>query len=244
MRWQLLRDRLGDVAPGVRFEVALALAEVGANLPPGARQATRELHAEHRRSLAVSADLAGTQNTLARLDDQLGQPAAAQRGFERALALDPTFVPTLVNYADFIHRGRGDEDEVGVLLRRALTVAPESAVVNAAFGLHLVRAGRHGEALAPLATASQAADAGPRFIYMHAVAQHSLGHKDAALVTLRRGIQRWPWAPDLLATFLIYLDDADAAEYRAHLATLMEVAPDDPRTLGLRQRTGVRASDR
>ena len=244
VRWQLFRDRLGDVAPGVRFEVALALAEVDANLPPAVRQATRQLHAEHRRSLAVSADLAGTQHTLARLDDQLGQPAAAQRGFERALALDPTFVPTLVNYADFIHRGRGDEDEVGVLLRRALTVAPESAIVNAAFGLHLVRAGRHGEALAPLATASHAPDAGPRFIYIHAVAQHSLGHKDAALVTLRRGIERWPWDPDLLATFLIYRDDADAPESRAHLATLMEVAPDDPRTLGLRQRTGVRASDR
>ena len=243
VRWQLLRDRLGDAAPGVRFEVALALAEVGANLPPRVRQATRELDAEHRRSLAVSADLAGTQNTLARLDDQLGQPAAAQRGFERALALDPTFVPTLVNYADFIHR-RGDEDEVGVLLRRALAVAPESAIVNAAFGLHLVRADRHGEALAPLATASQTPDAGPRFIYIHAVAQHSLGHKDAALATLRRGIQRWPWAPDLLATFLVYLGDPNAPESRAHLATLIEVAPDDPRTRALRQRTGARAAER
>ena len=31
-------------------------------------------------------------------------------------------------------------------------------------------------------------------------------------MTLRRGIQRWPWAPDLLATFLVYLDDANASE--------------------------------
>ena len=69
-------------------------------------------------------------------------------------------MPTLVDYADFVHRRRGDEDEVGVLLRRALAAAPESPIVNAAFGLHLVRAGRHGEALAPLATASQAPDAG------------------------------------------------------------------------------------
>ena len=244
VRWQLLRDRLGDGAPGVRFEVALALAEVDANLPPTVRQATRELHAEHRRSLAVSADLAGTQNTLARLDDRLGQPTAAQRGFERALALDPTFVPTLVDYADFVHRHRGDEDEVGVLLGRALTVAPESAIVNAAFGLHLVRTGRHGEALAPLATASQAPDTGPRFIYIHAVAQHSLGHKDAALVTLRRGIQRWPWDPDLLATFLVYVDDANAPESRAHLATLVQIAPDDPRTRALRQRYGASPADR
>ena len=243
VRWQLLRDRLGDAAPGVRFEVALALAEVGQSAAGGPPS-------DPRTARGTSAFARGFRRPRGHPEYACatGRPAwptkAAQRGFERALALDPTFVPTLVDYADFVHRRRGDEDEVGVLLRRALAAAPESPIVNAAFGLHLVRAGRHGEALAPLATVSQAPDAGPRFIYIHAVAQHSLGHKDAALVTLRCGIQRWPWAPDLLATFLVYLDDANAPESRAHLATLVQIAPDDPRTRALRQRYGASPADR
>ena len=221
VRWRLLEPRLDDDVLGVRFEAAAALLEVFGALPTGARTALREPLAEHRRSLAATDYRAATQYALGRLEDRLGRPAQAQAAFRRALVVDPTSVPALVDYADLLQR-RGDQARSGTLLERAVALAPDNPVANAALGLHLVRAGQRREALAPLAKAGRAPDASPRLVYIHAVAQHSLGDEAAALDTLRRGLERWPWDPDLLATLVIYLDAPESPEVRRHLATLAE----------------------
>ena len=232
-QWQLLRARVTDGSTGVRFEVATALAGLLPALPRGAHEALRELFVEHRRSMEASADLSASQRALARLDQALGRSAAARQAFERALAIDPANVPALVDYADFVRRSGGDEAQVGALLRRASTVAPGNTVVNAALGLHLVRSGRGSEGLAALATAGTARDAAPRFIYMYAVGLDSSGDRAAAIATLRRGIERWPWDLDMLATLVLYLDDADSNELQGYLATLLDVAPAAPRVKAL-----------
>lgn len=221
VRWELLRPRLEEPVASVRFEMGMALSEVANALPPAAQTIVAPLFAEHRRYLAASADLAATQNALARFADRLGRPEAAERAYHRALDIEPGFVGALVDYADFLRRS-GDESQTAALLRRALAVAPDSPVANAAFGLHLVRLGRHAEALAPLQRAATAADTSAYFVYIHGVAQHSLGQRDAALETLRRGIRRWPWDPDLLQAMIAYLEPGsfEAQTYRRRLAEI------------------------
>lgn len=234
-RWRLLAPHMHDSVASVRFETAVALADIVAALPAKPLAATRDLFREQRRLLAATADLAQTQRMLGNLEDRLGKAAAARAAFRRALEIDPTSVPTLVDTADFLQR-QGEEREAGTLLARAVRVAPDSPLANLAYGLHLVRDGRRGEALAPLAKAAATPDASARFVYIHAVAQHSLGHRDDALDTLRAGIERWPWDSDLLSTLVIYLDDPRSPETRRHLATLAEVGHELPHIRALLDR--------
>ncbi|MDE0693475.1 MAG: multiheme c-type cytochrome [Gammaproteobacteria bacterium] len=224
-RWRLLAPRMDDPVASVRFETAIALADIAPALPARAVATTRDLFAEQRQLLASTADLAETQRMLGNLEVRLGQRATARAAFERALTIDPTSVPALIDYADFLQR-EGQEREAGELLARAIGVAPDSPIANVAYGLHLVRDRRRQEALAPLAKAAATPDASARFLYIHAVAQHSLGHHTAALETLRAGIERWPWDPNLLSTLVIYLDDPQSPETQRHLATLAELEPD------------------
>ncbi len=234
-RWHLLAPHMRDPAASVRFEIAVALADIVPALPANLRAATRDLFAEQRQLLAPTADLAQTQRMLGNLEDRRGKPAAARAAFQRALEIDPTSVPALVDYADFLQR-QGEERKAGELLARAIGAAPDSPMTNVAYGLHLVREGRRREALAPLAKAAATPGASARFVYIHAVAQHSLGQRNAALETLRAGIERWPWDADLLSTLVIYLDDPQSPETRRHLTTLAEVGTDLPHIRALLDR--------
>ena len=239
-RWSLLEDLLEDGHPSVRFELAIALADVSRDMPAPAAQAARKLYADHRQALTASAYFAASQHALARLDLRLGQPREAERGFERALGMDPTSLPALVDLAD-LRRGQGREADAGALLERALEAYPESAVVNVAFALHLVRTKRHEEALAPLARALDAPDAEPGFAYIHAVALESLGRRGDAIDALRRALERWPWDFNLLATLVLYLDDGTLPEVQRHLDRLSRIAPDSPQAQGLQRRYGTGA---
>ena len=232
VRWWMLANHLQETHPGVRFEMAIALSDIYPTLPPVARRAAASLIGEYREALRVSADLAASQNALARLAVQLGQMPAAEAAFERALGIDPTLLPVLVDFADF-RRAQGREQQAGTLLRRALAAVPESGTANVAYGLHLVRLKRYADALEPLSKAIRSPDARPRFFHVYAVAQHSLGQRDQALETLRRGIERWPWDLDLLSTFVVYASDGQSQEARRHLDTLRRIAPDSPRIRAL-----------
>ena len=242
-RWQLLAGRLNDDNAGVRFELARSLAEIHLELPASAQAASLDLYGEYRQSLDVSSDLAPAQHGLAILEAMLGRPEDAEAALGQALELDPAFLPALVDLAD-VRRSQGRETEAGELLRRALDIGPDSGIANVAFGMHLVRLRRHDEALEPFQKASRSPHAGPSFIHVHAVAQYSLGHRDAALDTLRRGVERWPWSLDLLSTLVLYLDDAGSPEVQRHLGTLAAVAPTSPQVRALRERYAVPAAKR
>lgn len=238
VRWRMFANRLRDSHPGVRFEMAIALADIYPALSPAARRATAPLLADYRAALAASTDLAATQAALARLEVTLGRTAPAERAFERALETDPTSLVALVDLAD-LRRAQGREQEAGTLLRRALAVAPDNGTANVAFGLHLVRLDRHDEALTPLSKAAQAPDTQPRFVHIYAVALDSLGQRERALTALRQGIARWPWSLDLLTTLVLFIDDGGSPELRTHLDALEALAPDSPQVRALRERYPV-----
>ena len=57
----------------------------------------------------------------------------AEKEYRRALCLDPSFMPALVNLAD-LDRARGTDAEGEKLLREAMTIEPDNADVNYALG--------------------------------------------------------------------------------------------------------------
>ena len=237
VRWSMLANRLRDSHRVVRFEMAIALSGTPA-LSAAARRATAPLFAEYREALSASADLAASQTALARLAVRLGQIPSAESAFERALEIDATSLPALVDFAD-LRRAQGREQEAGTLLRRALAAAPDNGTANVAFGLHLVRLERYEEALEPLSKATRTADAQPTFFQIYAVAQDSLGYREQALATLRQGFERWPWDVNLLSTFVMLADERQFFEVRRHLDTLRRIAPDSPQVRALIDRYGT-----
>ena len=239
VRWWMLANRRNETHPGVRFEMAIALSETYPALSPVARRTAAPLFEEYREALRASADLVASQNALARLEVQMGQVQSAERAFARALEIDSTSLPALVDFAD-LRRAQGREQEAGTLLQRALAAVPDSGTANVAYGLHLVRLSRYEEALEPLSKATRTPDAQPRFFHIYAVAQDSLGNRDQAVATLRLGIERWPWNLDLLSTLVMYLDDGQADEARRHLDTLRRIAPNSARVRALLEQYGTR----
>ncbi len=235
LRWRLLAGLVDDPVAAVRFEVAAALSEVHGELPAAARADLGRLYAGYRRMLRASAGASGSQHALAKLALGLGDVATADRHFEWALLIEPSLLPALVDLAD-LRRAQQREGDAGSLLLRALEAWPGSGAANVGYAMHLVRTGRHREALAPLARADAAADAQPRFAYIRAVAQHSLGQEADAIATLRNAIERWPWSVDLLTTLVLYLDEPGTAEVRRHLDALALLAPDSPQVQSLRAR--------
>ena len=90
---------------------------------------------------------------LAGLYTALGDYQKAEAAYRRALRLQPRYIPAYVNMAQLLS-GRQREQEAEALLRQGLKINPQSADLNHALGLSLVRGKTAEEALAALAQAA------------------------------------------------------------------------------------------
>ncbi len=190
MKLRVLRPLLADRTRSVRLATASALA--GA---PGmdARQ-DRVFGAaldEARASLRENADRADSRVELANLEARLGNHELAEGELREALELQPTFVPAYVNLADRLRLDGRDEEGVR-LLERGLAAAPDSAMIERALGLALVRRGRTKDALAHLARSAELAPDDPMSTYVWAVALHGTGDGAAAVRLLASAAVRFP----------------------------------------------------
>ena len=189
---RLLQSLLQDPVASVRHATARALVESGQPLPD--LPATGEALKAYRQSLLFNADFPEAQTQLAALELVLGKPAAARARYQAALALEPAYVPALLNLADL--ERTTDEAAAFALLAAALAIAPESAPVHYAYALSLVRQQKTAEALPHLA---KAAPASPQYAYAHALALDSQGQTPQALAALNKALAQWPESPALLS---------------------------------------------
>jgi Flp pilus assembly protein TadD len=113
-------------------------------------------------------------------------------------------------------------------------VAPDSATVQYAVGLQFIRGKNYKDALVHLKQSSELSDSQPRYAYVYAVAQDSVGNTNAAIDTLLSATERWPNQLDLLSTLVLYLDKVGEVEsIRQHLDALQIIAPNSPQVLQL-----------
>jgi predicted CXXCH cytochrome family protein len=202
-RWQIGSPLLADPMRTVRLEAVNALAELPAalSLPPGERAAFTRVVEEYRAAQGFNADRAEAWLNLGALEARLGRFDRAEAAYERAIQLQPAFMPAYVNLAD-LYRGQGREEDGERVLREALARQPEVAEVHHALGLLLVRRKRMPEALGELATAAKLEREVPRYTYVHAIALDSTGQHAQARAVLAEAQARFPGDRDILAALV------------------------------------------
>ncbi len=161
---------LSDPRRAIRLEAASALADVPRNtFEPAALAALESGLAELQKAHRYTADEPGSHLNQGLLAQRSGDPAAAEKHYREALRIAPWFVPAWVNLAD-LARVRGDDGAGEEILRRAARAVPDSADVQSALGLTLVRRGRRDEALRALEQASALAPDDPHHAWLLAIA--------------------------------------------------------------------------
>ncbi len=232
-RLQILQPLITDEVKSVRLAVANQLADAFPSAPENARPQLLQLYAEFEQSLLFNQDTPGAQFNLASFYYRRGNPIATERAYQRALAIEPTFLPALLNLAD-LRRGKGNEAAAEDYLRRALETAPDSGAAHHALGLLDVRTGELAQALESLRRATEMNDATPRHSYVYAVALESDGGKQAAIEVLMESESRWPNQPESLLLLVNYLDqEGRGAELLPYLSSLSRILPGNQAVMAL-----------
>ena len=206
-RFQIARGLLRDPLLAVRIEAARILAEAYPLLTGSDRERLGEGIDEYARSLRLRADRAEGRSSMATIYLHRGDPAAAERELNAALALNPSWVPALVNLAD-LYRTTGRDEQGGEPLQRALELAPDSADVLLARGLWLVRRQRANDALGLFARAHQLVPARVHYARIYAIALNSAGDPPAALQVLETALNERPRNEELLRLAFTIARDA------------------------------------
>ena len=126
-----------------------------------------------------------------------GQTEQAVKLFERAITLAPYYTPAYINLAD-LYRAAGREGDTESLLRGGLNKVTTTAPLQYSLGLSLVRQQRKAEATEYLRAAAEAPQTTGHYVYVYAIALHSVGKSDEALKALEQGLTRFPHDVEIL----------------------------------------------
>lgn len=214
-RWQAGGPLLTDPIRSVRLEAVNALADATrvVSLKPEQRAAFDRAVAEYRNVQAFNADRAESWLNLGALEVRLGNREGAETAYQRAIRLQPSFIPSYVNLAD-LYREQGRDADGERVLRQALAIHPDGADLHHALGLLLVRQKRADQALDELAKAAAQSPGNPRYVYVYAVALDGLGQHAKAVTTLEQAQQRFSGDRDILVALMqwsVQAGDRDAA---------------------------------
>jgi predicted CXXCH cytochrome family protein len=224
-RWSAVSPLLADPLRSIRIGAAAALADA-----PGAASDSRfqQAASEYEATLRYTADRPESRVALGTFYARLRRAGDADAAFRAALALDRSYVPAYVEFADAFRLQDRDADAARVL-REGLAQAPDDASLHHAHGLALVGMKRVNEGLAELARASRLAPADAHLAYVYAVALNAHGRTSLALREVDRALARHPDDRDLLAAAVTFRrDSGDAAGAARFARRFAERYPDDP----------------
>jgi Flp pilus assembly protein TadD len=232
--WPLVSPLLSDPVAGVRIRAVPLLAAVPTANQPGAdRERFDRAAAEFIAAQRLNADRPEARTTLANFLAQRGQSAEAEAEYQAALKLSSQFTPAAINLADLYRALDRGADGLKVL-REAIIAVPQDAGLHYALGLALVRQKQNDEALAELHRATELAPDQSQYAYVYAVGQHSAGHIEEAITTLKENLNKHPADRQSLQALITFNRDAgniaSALEYAQRLALL---APNDKRVADL-----------
>lgn len=202
-RWRLGAPLLQDPIRTVRLGAVDALAEASVTVPlsTSERASLAQAIAEYRQVQAFNAERAEAWLNLGALDARLGDLAPAEAAYQRAIQLQPSFVPPYVNLAD-VYRAQARDPEGERVLRTALERVPDNADVHQALGLLLVRQRRLADAVAVLAKAAELDPNNPHYAYVYAVALDSTSQPAKALAMLGAAQRRFTGDREILSALV------------------------------------------
>lgn len=216
---------LTDPVRSVRIEAARIVSPLQASLPNEFLRVFQRANEERIAAQLAIAERPEAHMNLGNVYMEAGDAPRAEAAFRLALRLEPRATAARVNLAELYARtGRGEDAEQ--LLREGIAMNVDEAVLHHSLGLTLVRDNQRDAALLELETAAGLQPDEPRFVYVYAVALHSLDRPDEAVALLQDAAERFPtdfdthWA---LATML--RDQGRLEEAREVAATLSEFYP-------------------
>jgi Flp pilus assembly protein TadD len=232
--WPLVSPLLSDPIAGVRIRAVSLLAGVPTASQPGTdRESFDRAAAEFLAAQRLNADRPEARTTLANFLAQRGQSAEAETEYKAALKLSPQFTPAAINLADLYRALERGSDGLKVL-RETVAAVPQDAGLHYAFGLALIRQKQNDEALAELRRATELAPDQSQYAYVYAVGQHSAGHVEDAITTLKENLNKHPVDRQTLQALITFNRDAgniaSALDYAQRLA---RSAPEDRRIADL-----------
>lgn len=195
-RWQVLQNSLAESNPIVRFSIARVLVEAVSQMSAQERLRLKDLLAEYRYMLGLNADSPITQMNIASLELNLGNIEAAEQAFLVALKIEPSYLPALLQIADFYRQIQRDSKGEAYLLE-ALTLEPNNPDVNHVLGLFNIRQKRYQQALGYLKTAYESPESQANHAYIYAIALDNQMHTNASIMVLTAALKRWPNNQDL-----------------------------------------------
>jgi tetratricopeptide (TPR) repeat protein len=228
LRWQLLAPIINDPVKAVRMEVAMSMSTMPSDIPLEEIGSFITLIDEYRDSLLGSIDMPSTQTSLGNLELNLGDPGKAEVAYNKALRIEPDYIPGILNLAD-LYRATNREPEAVLLLKRALEAAPDSGAAQYGYGLSLIRQRNYEDAIPYLLAATERTDSQPRYAYVYAIALDSVGRTKEALVFLNKANQDWPNQYDLLMTQVQYMEKLSLTDgILEFISKLSQIAPGSP----------------
>lgn len=211
-RTGLITRLLSDSVLAVRIEAASAALDLSAEARSKLGPAFASALAEYKATLRLSAETAEAQTSLARVHAAMGDPIASETALERALEINRSFVPALINLAD-LYRTTGRDADAEPLLKEATGTSLAIPSADQAYALWLVRQGQSREALTYLRRAHHNAPDDPQTAYLLAIGLNGVGDTLAAL--------------DLLSS-LSQTPAYDTNTHFVHATILRDVLLDDP----------------
>ncbi len=226
--WPLVSPLLSDPSRGVRIRVASLLAVVPtSNQPPADRERFERAATELVTAQSFNADRPEARSALGSFYAKRGLSAEAEAEYKAALRLSPQYAPASINLAD-LYRGLGRDVDGESVLRAAIGTSAQDAGLHHALGLTLTRLKRPNEAIGELRRATELEPDRQRYAYVYAVALHSIGHGDEAMIVLKENLARHPDDRDILLALTTFSRDAgdirSALEFADRLA---QIAPND-----------------
>jgi tetratricopeptide (TPR) repeat protein len=228
---------LDDPVRAVRIEAARVLA--GLRGVPGLDAALDEF----RQQQEATIDRPEAHLNLGVVASAMGDEAAAEAHYRRAVELAPAFLPVRFNLANLLN-SQGRNEEARRHLEAVLAREPGNGEAHYSLGLLLVELGLAGEAEAHLAKAIEALPRRPRIRYNHGLLLQQLRRPAEAAKQLLAALALAPRDPEILnALAVLYAQQGrldDAAKFARLLVELTPGQPGPARLLAAIERDRAR----
>ena len=203
-RIPLLLTVLNDNSSAVRLAAAPLLAEIDkATLSATQQKQLGNIFSEYKKWLLADSDRGNALVNLANFYLMQGDIVMAQQYLDKALQRDEKSLSVLLNYADY-HRHTNNDGAAEKLLRKAISIYPDSADAHYALGLLLVRVKNYPEAMRELKQATSLAPLSSQYAYVYAIGLYSTGSIGQAMSVLLQARDQFPANPSINAALYAY----------------------------------------
>jgi Tfp pilus assembly protein PilF len=173
---------LSDPVKIVRIEAVRQLSAFSlGDVDQKTKDVLKKAFNEYEKVLLFTAERPETQLSLSMFYVNMNMPEKAEKAYIEAMRLQPKFVPTYINYSNFLVQ-QGENKKAFEILQKGLENAPKIAILHHALGLWYVRNKEPKKAISELKRSVELDKDNARFSYVFAVSIGEENPKEAIKV--------------------------------------------------------------